>query len=112
MTGRPVAAGRMDQRITIQARAAGQDAAGQPLTTWPDVATVWADVRHPTGMEATRAGAETSVAVASMRIRWIGGIDAGMRVLYAGAIYRITAVLPNRPRRTIDLACEVVNAET
>ena len=47
----PLNAGRMTQRITIQRRTPGQDAHGQSLTTWQDVATVWAEVIPTRGRE-------------------------------------------------------------
>jgi head-tail adaptor len=37
-------AGKMIDRITVQLRAAGQNAMGQPLSTWTDVFSCWARV--------------------------------------------------------------------
>ena len=42
-------AGRLNTRVTLQRRTAGQDAAGQPIDGWADVATTWADFPRPAG---------------------------------------------------------------
>lgn len=95
-------------RVTIQSRTEGQDDLGQPLLTWTDLATVWADVRHPGGLESIKADAIVSTVRASIRIRYRTDITAAMRVLHAGRVYEIKAVLPDdTTRQTVDLACEV-----
>lgn len=100
-------AGKLSSRIVIEQRVATQDAVGQPAETWSTVATVWAHIRILNGMEAIKADAETSITKASIRIRKRSGIDAGMRVSHAGAIYNIEAVLPDEERREhLDLVCE------
>ncbi|MFC4480753.1 phage head closure protein [Cupriavidus campinensis] len=93
--------------MTIQRRAGGQDALGQPATDWLDVATVWADVKHKSGLEVIRADSPASIVQASIRIRYRDDLNAGMRVACAGAMYAITAVMPDIDRREyIDLVCE------
>lgn len=103
--------GQLNRRLTLQAPSATQDAIGQPLDTWTDVATVWADVRHPNGLQALKADAPTSTVRASIRIRWRTGVTAAMRALdvASGTVYAIRAVLPDvQTRAHIDLVCEVV----
>lgn len=102
-----LAAGSLRNQIDIQQQAAGQDAAGQPLDGWTSFATVWADVRHQSGLEAIKGDAPVSTVKASMRIRWREGVKAGMRVLYAGRFYNINGVLPDARREYVDLATEV-----
>lgn len=103
-------AGQLNRLVTIRRRKTGVDAIGQPIDTVEDVATVWANIRHTSGLEAIKGGAETSIVKASIRIRYRAGIDAGMRVLHGSTAYDIQAVLPDEiGRRHIDLACEVVN---
>ncbi|AGW94602.1 hypothetical protein N234_31640 [Ralstonia pickettii DTP0602] len=95
-------------RVTIQRRATGQDEIGQPVETWADVSTVWANIRHTSGMEAIKAGADVSIVRASIRIRWRTGIDAGMRVVHGATVYDIKAVLADEVgRKHVDLVCEV-----
>lgn len=103
--------GRMDRRVTLQTQSATVDAIGQPLDTWVDVVTVWADVRHLNGVESIKGGAPSSSVQASIRIRYRSGVDAGMRVLDGAAVYNVLAVLPHG-REYIDLVCEVINADS
>lgn len=104
-------AGKLNRRITIQRKTAGTDAWGAPLPdAWADYATVWANVRHLSGTESIKAGADVSVVRASIRIRWREGVDAGQRVLIGSATYQIQAVMPDLGgREYVDLVCQVVN---
>lgn len=102
-------AGKLNQRVTVQRPAAGEDARGQPLTGWQDVATVWANVLHKSGLETMKADAPASVVQASIRIRWRTDIDATMRVLVGLSAYQVRAVLPDMVGRDhVDLVCEIV----
>ena len=104
-----IAAGRLTTPIVIQQQTTTTDAIGQPLLTWTDFALVWANVKHLSGSEAIKAGAVTSAVQASMRVRWLTGIDAGMRVLSDGQTYQIKAVLPDARREYTDLVVELVS---
>lgn len=108
-------ASTLRHRVTIKARTAGKDAAGQPSTTWGTTVAdnVAADIRVLSGLETIRAGEQSTVSRASVRIRWRTGIDAGMRVYHGSTVYEITSVQPDMVRRDrVDLACEVVNVES
>lgn len=109
--GTPLQAGRLNSLVIIQSRSAGQDATGQPLTTWVDHATVWAHIRYSGGLEAIKADAVASIAQASVRIRYRAGLTAGMRLLHGATVYEISAVLPDEAgRQWTDLVCQVVAA--
>lgn len=106
-------AGSLNRRITIQSRIVGEDAAGQPVMTWQDVATVWADVRGATGMASIRQsspidGVAVSMNSYSFRIRFREGLDAGMRVLYAGQAFDVKHVrMDFSGREWTDLVAEL-----
>lgn len=96
-------------RITLQRRDVGQDAIGQPVETWIDVGKVWANIRHPSGLEVSRADVPVSIVKASVRIRYRADCDAGMRLQHKTTIYNVVAVLPDEVRKDyVDLVCEVV----
>lgn len=96
--------------VTIEQRGSGYDEAGQPSTTWTTFATVRGDVRHLSGTETIKADAVASVVKASVRVRWLEGIKAGMRLTVSGSVYEIRAVLPDiAGRRFVDIACETTN---
>ena len=88
--------GRLDQRITIQAPATGQDAFGAPSTIWTVVATVWAELKDLTGREFLAAAAVQNVVQTKITIRYPGNsvtVLPGMRVVHGADIYNIEAVL-------------------
>ena len=103
-------AGRLNRRVTLQQPAAGFDELGQPIPSWTDVATLWADIRMKSGLEAIKAGASVSVVQASIRVRYRAGINAGMRVAHNLTAYEILAVQPDLGgREYVDLVCQAVS---
>lgn len=101
-------AGQLNQRGTIKSRIAGVDPFGQPYDTEQEVATVPLNVRYLNGIETLKAGAEISIARASLRMRYRKDITAAMTVTVDETIFQIKAVLPDSRRVYVDLACEVV----
>lgn len=101
---------RLDRRVVIEQPSTTQDATGQPLTTWALVDTLWANIRHQSGVEVLKAGADTSVVKASIMIRRHSGINAGMRVVYGSTVYQIKTVAPDEKKLYLYLVCEVSNA--
>ena len=102
--------GKLNKRITIQSQSSTYDAAGQQVESWSTFATVWANIKHKSGMETIKSDAVASVVKASSRIRYLPGVNAGMRVLYLNTLYRIEAVLPHvEEKRYVDLVVEVIN---
>lgn len=97
-------AGRLDQRITLQAPVTGQDAAGQPATGWTDVATVWASVLDISGREYIAAGGVQNTATTKITIRYRAGVVPSMRVMHGATAYSIDAVL-GQDRRALLLMC-------
>lgn len=102
--------GSLKARLILQQPSTTQDAVGQPVVGWTEVARVWGDVRYQSGLESIRAGADTSVAKVSVRIRRRPGITAAMRLVDAtsAVVYQINAQLPDSGKDSIDMVCEVV----
>lgn len=100
-------AGRLNARVTLQRRTAGQDAAGQPVEGWEDVAQVWADFRVLSGMEAIKADALTSVTKASCRVRYREDLTPDMRAMVSGEAWQIVSIHPDvNRRRYVDVVLE------
>jgi SPP1 family predicted phage head-tail adaptor len=92
--------GRLNRRVTIQQKVAGQDATGQPSLTWQDVVTTWGEFRTRNGAQLIEDSAiEISTVQMTLRIRYRAGLNAGMRVLLGSDVYEIKAVLPNEAKR-------------
>lgn len=106
-------AGRLNRRITLQSRTTTQDAAGQPVETWSDVANIWADIRNPSGLsfasETIKAGVEASTVRLSVRTRYREDIDPGMRLVIGATNHDIVATIPDHAgRQYLDIICERV----
>ena len=102
-----IPAGDLNTRLNIEQRSSSQDELGQPIETWTLVAAVWGSVRHLSGVAAIKSGADGSTVKASFRIRYMAGINSGMRITLDSVKYNIVAVLPNKADRYIDLVAEV-----
>jgi SPP1 family predicted phage head-tail adaptor len=97
----------MNDRVTLQQRGAGKDALGQPIESWPDIATVCADVLFQSGAEVMRAGADTAIVKCSIRIRARADVDTGARVLFKAKVYDVKSALPDsRDSAFMFLVCE------
>jgi len=102
-----VKAGQLRTLITLQAPTSETDSIGQPLTGWTNVADVYADIRHQSGMSAIKATADVSVNRVSIRIRY-RVVTPDMRVLQGATVFAIQAVLPDSKRVFVDLVCQAV----
>lgn len=83
----------MNQRVTLQRRATGVDALGQPASTWEDIATVWAQAEPLRGREFFAAGQTQQEAQVRFRIRWRADVVPAMRVLWRGEPHEIGAAI-------------------
>ena len=88
--------GDLDRRITIQQNTPTQDGAGQPIESWADLATVWAEVVPVGGSETFQAKQTGAEAVAKFRIRYRGDVLRKMRVVYDSDNYDIADVAEDR----------------
>lgn len=101
--------GELNKLVRILVQEQGTDAAGQPSGGWVQHAQPWASIRHPSGSAEIRAGAESAVVKASIRVRYRLDITNAMRVQHRAAVYEIKAVLPDEKRQQFtDLVCELL----
>lgn len=99
----------MNHRIRLMKRSPGTDSVGQPSQLWAIVSEVWADVKFQSGAEVMRAGAETSIVKASIRIRARPDIVAGMRAVYGAWAFDIKSPpLPDKDPQFAFLVCEAI----
>lgn len=102
-------AGSLRNLILLQTRDSGTDAAGQPVQTWTDLASVWADVRGANGMQTIKAPLDgVEINWYSFRIRYRTDVDAAKRVVFNGQNYDVKQVRHDFARKEwTDLVCEV-----
>lgn len=97
----------MNHRIKLLKRAAGQGPSGQPSKNYVPVREVWGNVQFQTGAEVMRAGAETSIVKASIRIRACSDIDADWRATWKDWTFDVKApALPDKDPQFAFLVCE------
>ena len=106
-----ISPGRLNKRITIQHLVAGSPAVnslGEAQTSWATFQTVWAGVEPLQGNEfwgsqQKQVKAEIKIRV---RIRFLSGVTAGMRVLYGSRILNIESVIdPKEKHEEMQLMC-------
>lgn len=102
-------AGRLRHRITIQQLVAGspdQRGTGEPDEAWTDVTTVWGAVEPLQGRALWAAQERHAEVSVSVRIRYLAGVTAKMRVVFENRYYEIEAVIDNRERHVeMELLC-------
>ena len=102
-------AGKLTQRITLQALTITKGASGGAVKGWSEVAQVWAAVRHLSGNErqASSAGGQEAEARTEFTIRYRAGVTERMRVLYGTKIYNIRHLNDFMARReSLVLTCD------
>ena len=103
--------GKLNRRCKLQSQTGGVDSIGQPVDTWADVVSFWADIKVTSGYEIAKSDAPTQVNRVSIRSRFTlsAFADAGMRVVHGDTVYNIEAVIPDTAgREYVDLVCEVL----
>lgn len=97
-----IAAGGLNRRITIQQATTVQDAAGDPVPTWANLASVpvvWASREHVQGREPFTEAQHASFVDTKYRIRYRADLDPTktasvpkLRVLDGRLVYDIVSV--------------------
>ena len=99
-------AGELRHQITIQTPTEAQDSLGAVISTWSTFATVRASVEPLQGREYLALQQVQSEAGVKIRIRYLPGLNAKMRVLWTSKIYEIENILEiESRRREIHLMC-------
>lgn len=100
-------AGLLRDQIVIQQRSDAQDAFGQPVPTWSDLATVWAAVEPERGREWFVASQLQAVEPVRFRIRYRADVTTRHRVSWGGKLYDVRAVVDGFARiRELHLYCD------
>ena len=94
---------QLDRRITIQHQVTGSGFGA--VTTWEDLATVWARLMRPTAQEIYRneANREQATQTAYFRVRWRNDVTEDMRVVFDGHNWDIEGILEVGRRDKLDL---------
>lgn len=101
-----IRAGQLSRRITLQQQSPSVDTYGQQITTWTDVATVWASIEPSVGRELMAAQAVSLDQPTTITIRWQPAFAspkavAVMRAVYNGRIFNLHSVENESERNTL-----------
>lgn len=114
--GLTVYAQQFSTKLVFERKVSGQDAAGQPVETWENVFDhdVWGNIKYPTGLDSIRESIKADVVASvnrcSIRIPYLRGITADMRVKASESVFMVRNVMPDIHRKQhVDIFCEVVN---
>ena len=95
--------------IILQSPTGSRDAIGERVTTWTNVATVWAEISPLSVRDLLAAGQVQSEVTHRVRVRYestIAAIDSSWRVLYGARVFVITGVRNiNESDREFELLC-------
>lgn len=100
--------GMLNRQVSLQRKVLAQDQETEALVeSWVEVAKVWANVRYLNGTETIKAATPTSIAKASIKIRFRKDVEATWRAVDGAVIFNILNVLPDAEgREHVFLACE------
>lgn len=89
-----IAAGRLRHRVLIQNPVTSQDPeTGAPVTTWADLATVYAELVAASVREFVAAQAIDSEVTTRITIRHRAGVTNKSRIIHRGQVFNVHGVL-------------------
>jgi len=100
-------AGQIDRRITIQRATVAQDATGQEVSSWSNLATVWAGKQDVSDTERIASAEVQATITTRFQIRWssaVADVNPKDRLIYAGKTYDISAVKEICRREGLELS--------
>jgi SPP1 family predicted phage head-tail adaptor len=95
-------AGKLRRPVTIQKLAGTLDASGQEVQTWQSHGTRMAAIEPLQGREYFSARQIQSEITTRIRIRYLAGVTAKMRVLFGSRVFDIQEVI-NPEERNVEL---------
>ena len=81
-------AGRLRHRVTIQNFTLSKTPSGQPVESWADGKTIWAEVKGISGRELLAAGVERADATIRVWVRFRTDISASSRLKVLNGPYK------------------------
>lgn len=107
--------GRLDRRITVQRRGApSRNDMNEPVETWSDVGTFWAEQVQQRPTEAWKAGQTAAQVETVFRVRWLertASITPLDRLICEGRDYRIVGVTEPVRRAVIEIVAVAYSEE-
>jgi head-tail adaptor len=103
-----IGAGPLDRKVTIQRIGGAQDAFGQPVKSFTDIATVPCkkrDLLSTSTLEADIADQEQTKTISEFTIRYYPGLEGKYRLKFENEVYEIVRIAERgRKRYTLIMA--------
>jgi SPP1 family predicted phage head-tail adaptor len=106
-----IRAGGMRHRVTLQVMSEAQDSVGQPIQSWADVGTFWANVREMSGREAVTARQLNAELTHAVTMRGVGATikAATHRLVASGRVLGIESVIDAEGNGSrLELLCKAI----
>lgn len=88
-------AGLTKKRVALDEPVTTQNATGEEVTAWSEVATVWASIEPIRGREALLNGLNAAQMDTRLRMRWSTALDAmnsEWRIRYKETVYNVVSI--------------------
>jgi len=86
-------AGELTHQITLQKKSITQDSELNPIETWINWRTLWAQPMPKTGKEYYKLATVNSDITEAFKIRYIGGVSPHLRLLFRCKYFEILDVI-------------------
>lgn len=103
-----VTIGQMRDRVTVQTRTKAVNDYGEPVPTWEDLATVWAQVEQISGAKTLGEAPELTSRVT---LRAISGLTPACRLVIDGVVHQIQSVVVDPTGRFVEVLCQSKEAQ-
>lgn len=84
--------GKLDRKIVIEHPVNSMNSSGESVSSWATFHTAFANVQKAGGKENLEGGKTTATRQVKFKIRYFGGIDEDMRIVYNSSYYDITEI--------------------
>jgi len=101
---------KKNKRITLQAKTPTKDAIGTPVSSWVDLATVWARAWTVSSAEGVVGAQMTMTRVQKFEIDFRSPLSSTVRVKFGNRYFSITGIDPDDRNRNLFLTCKEVVA--
>ena len=105
-------AGKFNRRIALQRSTVVRNVRNEPITTFANIATVWAERMDVSSGESYRAQEVGSQLTSRFRIRYstqVADLNPNDRLVYLNQVYNITGVREVKMNRILEIDAVVRN---
>jgi SPP1 family predicted phage head-tail adaptor len=99
-------AGKLRERVTIQQASESRTAMGEVVQSWATYSERWASVEGISSRELLQMGQAQTEASHRVRLRYVDGLTASMRLQWRGRTLEIVSLLEHDNRTEHELLCQ------